>query len=103
MHFWTNATNPWPTLFLCQPCCGGYWKLWLARIHYGYRVSCVIYGTRLGPKSMVHVNQEGVGGISGAEVADGVDECIKAVRRQIGAGTDWIKVSETLASTKTTT
>ena len=31
-------------------------------------------------------------GVTGAEVADGVDECIKAVRRQIGAGADWIKV-----------
>lgn len=38
------------------------------------------------------MHQEGVDGVSGAEVADGVDECIKAVRRQIGAGADWIKV-----------
>lgn len=30
--------------------------------------------------------------MTGAEVADGVDECVKAVRRQIGAGADWIKV-----------
>lgn len=30
--------------------------------------------------------------MSGAEVADGVEECRKAVRRQVGAGTDWIKV-----------
>ncbi|EIM92912.1 uncharacterized protein STEHIDRAFT_127652 [Stereum hirsutum FP-91666 SS1] len=44
------------------------------------------------PKSSIHVHQEGVDGVSGAEVADGVDECIKAVRRQIGAGADWIKV-----------
>ena len=31
-------------------------------------------------------------GVTGAEVADGVVECVKAVRRQIGAGADWIKV-----------
>ena len=30
--------------------------------------------------------------MSGAEVADGVEECRKAVRRQVGAGADWIKV-----------
>jgi len=45
-----------------------------------------------GPKSGVHLNQEGVDGITGAEVADGVVECVKAVRRQIGAGADWIKM-----------
>lgn len=28
----------------------------------------------------------------GAEAADGPDECIRAVRKQIGAGADWIKV-----------
>ncbi|KAI0320062.1 hypothetical protein OF83DRAFT_1053830 [Amylostereum chailletii] len=45
-----------------------------------------------GPKSSLRVGQEGVDGITGAEVVDGVDECVKAVRRQIGAGADWIKV-----------
>ncbi|THG94173.1 hypothetical protein EW145_g8195 [Phellinidium pouzarii] len=45
-----------------------------------------------GPKGNLRVNEEGVQGISGAEVADGVEECRKAVRRQIGAGADWIKV-----------
>ncbi|EMD32606.1 hypothetical protein CERSUDRAFT_161559 [Gelatoporia subvermispora B] len=45
-----------------------------------------------GPKGGIHPNQEGVDGITGAEVADGVVECVKAVRRQIGAGADWIKV-----------
>lgn len=30
----------------------------------------------------------------GAEVADGVQECEMAVKRQIGAGADWIKVSD---------
>lgn len=38
------------------------------------------------------MNKEGIDGVTGAEVADGTDECIKAVRRQIGAGADWIKV-----------
>lgn len=28
----------------------------------------------------------------GAEVADGLDGCIREVRRQVGAGADWIKV-----------
>lgn len=46
----------------------------------------------LGPKSDLSVNQEGVQGITGAEAADGIDECRKVVRRQIGAGADWIKV-----------
>ncbi|EIW87414.1 hypothetical protein CONPUDRAFT_79452 [Coniophora puteana RWD-64-598 SS2] len=45
-----------------------------------------------GPKSSLYVNQNGVDGVTGAEVADGVDECVKAVRRQIGAGADWIKI-----------
>ena len=30
----------------------------------------------------------------GAEVADGDVECKKAVRRQVGAGADWIKVKD---------
>ncbi|KAJ3743270.1 hypothetical protein DFH05DRAFT_1448966 [Lentinula detonsa] len=45
-----------------------------------------------GPKSSLHKNQDGVEGIVGAEIADGVDECIRATRRQIGAGADWIKI-----------
>ncbi|KAG6380579.1 hypothetical protein JVT61DRAFT_4942 [Boletus reticuloceps] len=45
-----------------------------------------------GPKGAIHVDSEGIDGITGAAVADGRDECIKAVRRQIGAGADWIKV-----------
>ncbi|KZT03501.1 uncharacterized protein LAESUDRAFT_659678 [Laetiporus sulphureus 93-53] len=48
-------------------------------------------GSYAGPKSTIHLNQEGIEGITGAEVADGEVECIKAVRRQIGAGADWIK------------
>ncbi|OBZ78983.1 hypothetical protein A0H81_01314 [Grifola frondosa] len=45
-----------------------------------------------GPKSRLHVNQEGVEGVTGAEIADGEVECVKAVRRQVGAGADWIKI-----------
>lgn len=45
-----------------------------------------------GPKSRIHLNQDGVDGIMGAEVVDGEVECLKAVRRQVGAGADWIKV-----------
>lgn len=33
----------------------------------------------------------------GAQVADGKVECVKVVRRQIGAGTDWIKVKRSLS------
>lgn len=44
-----------------------------------------------GPKSTLYPAQEGVNGVKGAEVADGVDECVREVRRQIGAGADWIK------------
>jgi len=32
------------------------------------------------------------GGVVGAEVADGVNEIVKVVRRQIGRGADWIKI-----------
>ncbi|THU86359.1 hypothetical protein K435DRAFT_782900 [Dendrothele bispora CBS 962.96] len=45
-----------------------------------------------GPRSVIHMNQEGVEGITGAEAADGVDACVAAVRRQIGTGADWIKI-----------
>jgi imidazolonepropionase-like amidohydrolase len=45
-----------------------------------------------GPKSSLYLNQEGINGVTGVDVADGTQECIKAVRRQIGAGADWIKV-----------
>jgi len=41
---------------------------------------------------MLHPAQEGIDGLKGVEVADGVDDCVKEVRRQIGAGADWIKV-----------
>ncbi|KAL4246563.1 hypothetical protein ABKN59_008759 [Abortiporus biennis] len=45
-----------------------------------------------GPKNRLYPNRNGVEGITGAEVADGVDGCVRAVRRQVGAGADWIKV-----------
>ncbi|SJL10060.1 uncharacterized protein ARMOST_13442 [Armillaria ostoyae] len=45
-----------------------------------------------GPKSSIHPHSEGIEGVTGAEVADGIDECVKAVRRQVGAGVDWIKI-----------
>ncbi|KAK0500033.1 hypothetical protein EDD18DRAFT_1148175 [Armillaria luteobubalina] len=49
-----------------------------------------------GPKSSIHPHSEGIEGVTGAEVADGIDECVKAVRRQVGAGVDWIKVYPSL-------
>ncbi|KAL1712851.1 hypothetical protein EV715DRAFT_212810 [Schizophyllum commune] len=45
-----------------------------------------------GPKSNVHLNQEGVEGVMGAEAASGPRACAEVVRRQIGAGADWIKL-----------
>ncbi|KAL1658477.1 hypothetical protein GGF50DRAFT_67161 [Schizophyllum commune] len=45
-----------------------------------------------GPKSNVHLNQEGVEGVTGAEAASGPQACAEVVRRQIGAGADWIKL-----------
>lgn len=42
-----------------------------------------------GPKLSLHPLGEGVEGITGAQVVDGVEECRKAVRQQIGAGADW--------------
>lgn len=38
------------------------------------------------------MNTEGVEGITGAEAVDGPHQCRQAVRRQVGAGADWIKV-----------
>ncbi|KAF4573685.1 hypothetical protein EYR36_008203 [Pleurotus pulmonarius] len=45
-----------------------------------------------GPKGAIHVNQEGIDDVAGGEAADGVEECTKVTRRQIGAGADWIKI-----------
>ena len=47
---------------------------------------------RQGPKTDLRVNEKGTNGICGVEFADGPDGCRAAVRRQIGAGADWIKV-----------
>lgn len=56
----------------------------------------LVGGSKLGPKSSIRLNEEGIEGITGAEVADGVEDCRRAVRRQIGSGADWIKVCERL-------
>ncbi|KAJ7621447.1 hypothetical protein FB45DRAFT_1032701 [Roridomyces roridus] len=45
-----------------------------------------------GPKSSIRLNTEGIEGVIGAEAADGPADCIRAVRRQIGAGADLIKI-----------
>ncbi|TRM58816.1 hypothetical protein BD626DRAFT_510651 [Schizophyllum amplum] len=45
-----------------------------------------------GPKSKIILNREGVEGVAGAEAASGREACVEAVRRQIGAGADWIKI-----------
>ncbi|CAG8714191.1 14795_t:CDS:2, partial [Acaulospora colombiana] len=46
-----------------------------------------------GPKNVNRPYVTEVDGKSGADPASGVDECVRVVRRQIGAGADWIKVS----------
>ncbi|KAF5384786.1 hypothetical protein D9615_000885 [Tricholomella constricta] len=45
-----------------------------------------------GPKSSLFPSKNVIEGVTGAEAADGVDECIKTVRKQVGAGADWIKI-----------
>ncbi|KAI0673847.1 hypothetical protein C8Q78DRAFT_1068083 [Trametes maxima] len=52
----------------------------------------IIASGSYGPKSNLHLHQEGVEGVTGAELADGEVECAKAVRKQVGAGADWIKL-----------
>ena len=54
----------------------------------GYNILIII----VGPKNATRPSAIGVDGKYGVDVADGVDECVKVVRRQIGAGADWIKV-----------
>ncbi|KAF8167255.1 hypothetical protein B0H34DRAFT_644930 [Crassisporium funariophilum] len=46
-----------------------------------------------GPKSSIYPAQEGIDGVKGAEPVDGVDACVREVRKQIGSGADWIKVN----------
>ena len=53
---------------------------------------CINYFIPIGPKSTLYPAQEGIDGIKGAEPVDGIDACIREVRKQIGAGADWIKV-----------
>ncbi|KAI0658376.1 hypothetical protein C8Q70DRAFT_917802 [Cubamyces menziesii] len=48
--------------------------------------------TGLSPKSNLHLHQQGVDSVTGAEFVDGEAECMKAVRKQVGAGADWVKV-----------
>lgn len=45
-----------------------------------------------GPKNPLYTLAEGIQGVMGATVADGVDECRRAVRKHIGAGADWVKI-----------
>ncbi|KAH7105017.1 hypothetical protein BKA62DRAFT_669325 [Auriculariales sp. MPI-PUGE-AT-0066] len=45
-----------------------------------------------GPRSNLWLDREGVEGFLGAEAVDGIEACRKAVRRQHGAGADWIKI-----------
>ncbi|RDX46801.1 hypothetical protein OH76DRAFT_1442743 [Lentinus brumalis] len=52
----------------------------------------IITSGTYGPKSSLHPHQDGVEDVTGAQFADGEAECIKAVRKQVGAGADWIKV-----------
>ncbi|KAG8745684.1 hypothetical protein FRC10_007381 [Ceratobasidium sp. 414] len=46
-----------------------------------------------GPKNRLYPNEQGVEGVTGAQIADGSDGCMRVVRQQIGAGVDWIKLS----------
>jgi len=45
-----------------------------------------------GPRSNLFPHDEGVNTITGAQAVDGPDACIRAVRKQAGAGADWIKI-----------
>ncbi|PIL31293.1 hypothetical protein GSI_05991 [Ganoderma sinense ZZ0214-1] len=53
----------------------------------------IIASGSYGPKSLLRLHQDGIEGVTGAQFADGEVECVKAVRRQVGAGADWIKAS----------
>jgi hypothetical protein len=46
-----------------------------------------------GPRNRLYPDRDGVEDVMGAEVADGELGCRVAVRRQVGAGADWIKVT----------
>ncbi|KAI8990642.1 hypothetical protein BD414DRAFT_459354 [Trametes punicea] len=51
----------------------------------------IIASGSYGPKSNLHLHNDGVDGVTGAEFVDGEAECMRAVRKQVGAGADWIK------------
>jgi hypothetical protein len=61
-------------------------------------LSVELCSRRAGPRSYIHPNREGIDGVTGAEVADGEVECMKAVRRQISAGADVVKVGYIMSS-----
>ena len=61
------------------------------------RVRVTSCDVETGPKSSIFVSKEGIEDITGAAVADGSDECRKVVRKQVGAGADWIKVSASVS------
>lgn len=67
--------------------------LWLSL---GLRVS-----SGLGPKSALHLHQDGVEGVTGAEFVDDEAECRRAVRKQVGAGADWIKARRSRSPVRT--
>ncbi|KAI0373138.1 hypothetical protein BV20DRAFT_962930 [Pilatotrama ljubarskyi] len=52
----------------------------------------IIASGSYGPRSNLHLHQDGVECVTGAQFVDGEAECIKAVRKQVGAGADWIKI-----------
>lgn len=64
---------------------------------YGVYPNCIyrrytFMATVAGPRSSLYPAQEGIDGVKGAEPVDGTENCVREVRRQIGAGADWIKV-----------
>ncbi|TBU26859.1 hypothetical protein BD311DRAFT_779405 [Dichomitus squalens] len=61
----------------------------------------IIASGSYGPKSNLHLHQDGVEGVTGAQFVDGEVECVKAVRMQVGAGADWIKVARNLRCSMT--
>ena len=66
-------------------------------IYWQYVSSPAPRGT--GPRSSLHLHQDGVEGMTGAQFVDGEVACVKAVRKQVGAGADWIKVTAILLFT----
>ncbi|KAF8893709.1 hypothetical protein CPB84DRAFT_1783219 [Gymnopilus junonius] len=52
----------------------------------------IISSGSYGPRSSLYPHQQGIDGVNGAEPVDGIAECVKEVRKQIGAGADWIKI-----------